>query len=399
LTITGKKFHQWGIRALDVLGVLFVVASIFSVFYYWDPTRTFIKRWQEPDPYIFEAIDPTLFAYDPVTSLSVHGDDDIHRVRHQLISIVWGEEGIPFHRMPNKTRLSIQSDPGITAGCHDVEIPHTRRRLHCEVHGYAHWSNLAGVDDLTVSIDNEYTSSIGYFRPQDPNGVLVLYQHGYAGTYHDQHRIIERLISDGYTVAALNHVSYGDNRCPDGRPEYCYVGWGTFQVPLPMRLHFTPPVVAINYALSQGHVRGIAMIGLSAGAWVTAVTAAVDTRVDISFPIAGVMPKPLVRGNEWPKAERYEPLINAASFPDLYVLASDSPKRRQTQIFNQYDRCCYSGLRPLLFADSLKTFIGHLTGGVFNVVIDESHPRHKISRRALAVIADELRLLSEDPKN
>lgn len=373
------------------MGVFLIIGSILSVLYYWDPTRTHLKRWQESDPYKFETIDPKLASFRIDGHLSVQGYNDIALVRAKLISAIWGEDGFPSNKTPDSIGYNLVKNWAGDNPCSSKIIEHTRRQIRCELSLYDNSDNLKSLEELSVSIDEKYNASIAYFQPKTKNGTLVVYQHGYAGTCHDQYRILIRLIEEGYTAAALNHASYGDNACESKDNEHCHVAWGTFNVPRPMRMHFTPPVVAINHALIKGVIKHIVMIGLSAGGWVTTVTAAVDTRIDLSVPVAGVMPKALRRDNKWPAAQRYNSLNSAASFFDLFTLATDGKGRQQIQIFNQFDRCCYSGLRPRLYTEKMKAHVKAVTGGEFGVIIDSTHPRHKISRYALDLIANKLR--------
>ena len=373
-------FNQTSTGVLDKLSILLIFSAFISLLYYWDPTRTYLKRWQESDPYIFEKVDPAFSNFDVTKHLSIFEPSDVLNIRVKLNDIIWGKNKL--NRVPDEVIYHRFESSQIDEKCVDKTFTKTLRQLSCELHIYKNWKNLISVQELKLVIDGKYTASIGYFLPEVSNGVLILYHHGYAGTYHDQHKMLQRLNAQGYTIAALNHAAYGDNACPSKDDKYCHVAWGKFNINKPMRVHFSPIDAVINYALKNEQLKHVAMIGFSAGAWVTAIAAALIPRIDLSVLIAGVMPIPLRRGNEWPSAQRYKPLVKAASFLDLFIMATDTPKRTQFHIFNQFDRCCYSGLRPTLYDKALRYHISKTTGGHLEVLIDSSHPRHKISSYA-----------------
>ena len=164
------------------------------------------------------------------------------------------------------------------------------------------------------------------------------------------------------------------------------------KIELPLRYHFEPLVVGVNHALRVGEYKAVHMVGFSAGAFFTTVMAAIDERIDKSYPIAGVYPIYLREGAEiQPElASYYPPLLAMASYLDLFVLGASGAGRRQFQIFNRYDRCCYNNTKGKLYesvvADAVR---GIGVGGGFAVLIDESHADHRISEAALeAVLAD-----------
>ena len=53
-----------------------------------------------------------------------------------------------------------------------------------------------------------------------------------------------------------------------------------------MRFFIEPVVLAVNYAEALGYDE-IVMLGLSGGGWTTTVSAAVDSRIKLSIPVAG----------------------------------------------------------------------------------------------------------------
>ena len=75
---------------------------------------------------------------------------------------------------------------------------------------------------------------------------------------------------------------------------------------------------------------------------------------------------------------------------DLFILGASPADRRQWQIYNRYDRCCYGGIRSKLFDEVVAEAVRNIGGGQFDVFIDETHARHKISRWAFGLILRDL---------
>jgi len=382
------------VRCANVLAVLLVITAWLSVAYYWDPTRIYVKRFKADNAYVYDEIRSEHSAADPGQFISITDVKSADEARIRLSQVIWGQPSPPLDLLPRIVRKNLLENRPGTDDCSALQHSgnETYLRLKCQLDRYEDWPHLAGVDELIVDAGPVYSASVAYFRPKTPNGILVVYQNGYASTYHHQYRNLERLIASGFTVAATNHTGYGDNRCPrDSKSAvWCAVGWARYDVPLPMRVHFSPLVATINYGIKESEFDHVTMIGLSAGGWITSVLAAVDQRIDFSYPVAGFMPPYLQREGETPPNQTYKPLFEAASMMDQFVLAADLPKRRQIQFFNRYDRCCYENTRALLYEPEVRKRVEGLGGGVFEVRIDETHARHKISRWALDTIVSDI---------
>ena len=383
-------------RLLDIAGVLLATAAVLAVLYDWDPTRITYKRFKAQDRYTYDEIRPEHHAVDPASFITVTDLPQRDALRRDLARLIWDEDNAPGALRPTEIHRDILVNRSDASDCDQLQTlgdrpPETLLRLHCQLGLYEDWPSLAGIDELVSAIGPHYRSSIAYFRPKEPNGTLVVFQNGYASTYHHHVRHLERLVNAGFTVAAANHVGYGDNACPPGSPQapWCSVGWGASTVQLPMRVHFSPLIAAINYGIAEDSILDIAMIGFSAGAWLTMVTAAVEPRIRVSYPVAGFMPRYLQEELENPPNQRYPAYIAIGSLLDQFVLGADTPTRRQIQFFNRYDRCCYRNTRGKLYETAVADAVRTIGGGHFEVRIDESHARHKIGRWTMdAILAD-----------
>jgi hypothetical protein len=151
-----------------------------------------------------------------------------------------------------------------------------------------------------------------------------------------------------------------------------------------------PVPVALN-RLAPNY-RSVAMIGLSGGGWTTTLAAALDPRISKSFPVAGSAPPDIAPAGVWHEYEQSDPALYAhISYLDLYVLGAAGRGRRQVQILNEYDDCCFAGRG----AESYRTAVADRArrlGGRYDLLIDASHGRHLISpwamERILAALED-----------
>ena len=119
------------------------------------------------------------------------------------------------------------------------------------------------------------------------------------------------------------------------------------------------------------------MVGLSGGGWTTVVYAAIDPRIQRSYPIAGSVPEHL-RGVVPKSQGDFEQTLPglAVGYLDLYVMAT-SGGREQIQLFNRQDPCCFSGDLPYTYRDVVRREAVAL-GGWFDVVVSQ-HDAHDLS--------------------
>lgn len=385
-------------RLLDGLGLALALGAVLALVYYWDPARVLIKRLAPDASARFERIPDGMTSLPISDWLTVRDAESAADRRTRLVARIFGAPGLPLDQMPQRVIRDVEKNPGEVKECLSPKGPTVvhlwsrmdtiiMRGIGCESRFYRGWDNLAGVDELTGHMVNRWRNyAIAYFRPKRSNGRLILYHQGLAATYHDQHRMIEQWVAEGFTVAAMNMPGYGDNTCYD-LDRYCADPPLAARFATDLAVQFLPPVVALNHGLAQEKFRQVLMVGVSSGAWVTLVSAAIDPRIDVSFPIAGVLPLAMLQGKEESAREIVDGLTDIAGVLDLAVLGADRPGRRQVQIFNRFDRCCFYGPRPTLYADELEETARRL-GGRLDVLFDESHARHKISRWALARITE-----------
>ena len=350
---------------------------MFSFAYYWDPTRVAIKRFTEKDLYRYEELLPQHLKFEAEKAITIRTVHEAEIRRKELASVIWGPPGVPAN-YSLEPPIPIDLDAPIPTGCQEIARFHTP--LLCNTGRYRSISNLAGISQQEFTIPPHFHSNIALFTPLKWNEWTVLYHHGFAGTYNLQHRNIARLIEQGYAVIAYNLPGLGGNSIP---------GPGLKAI----RQIMGAILLALDFEAVQRRPRGIAMIGFSAGGWVTAMAAALDPRIQATYTIASpIFPFSLNDPTrERPIISRVPELLDSAGYLDTFILGTSGPAnkpRRQLQIFNRYDRCCWRNRTALLYADAVKRAASKL-GGEFEVRIDESHARHKISRQAMNwILAD-----------
>lgn len=231
--------------------------------------------------------------------------------------------------------------------------------------------------------------SIAYLHEAvSPNGAAMILHVGHEGDNQDYYReAIARLNEAGYTVVLMNMPLIGENTAPS---EYQYHGdMATLEHPL--RYFIEPVIVVINH-LTQGYDH-LYMMGLSGGGWTTTLAAAIDTRIEASYPIAGSVPMALrylpkdMGDFEQIVPEFYGPVT---SYENLYLLGAY--QRRQIQILNDKDSCCYAyndHAQAIRFYE--QTIQHHLEDdGIFRVWVDEGQTAHVISEQTLDYILADL---------
>jgi len=149
------------------------------------------------------------------------------------------------------------------------------------------------------------------------------------------------------------------------------------------RFFLEPIVVGINHFIHRfPDYNDVSMLGLSGGGWTTALMAAIDTRIDLSIPVAGSYPlylRELYQSEgdaeqSWPAL--YE---DRASWLDLYILGAHGPGRRQIQLNSQFDSCCFYGLGFLSYDEAVMDALARLGKGHWEYVLDTTHKSHQIS--------------------
>jgi len=132
--------------------------------------------------------------------------------------------------------------------------------------------------------------------------------------------------------------------------------------------------------------------------------AAVDVRIQTSFPVAGSLPlylRPYSPGSRGDAEQMYEPLFKevdgdgdgipetaagVASWLEIYALGGLGPGRKQVQVLNFYDSCCFSTNVYLTYTAFLSELVRDLGEGEWTIYSDRSHRAHMISTQVLSEV-------------
>lgn len=278
----------------------------------------------------------------------IRGGGDVVAAQREMVELVFGGP-LPTH-MPDGVELT--TDPAF------------RGRL---------------IQQITIQTD-DLTSVAYLIHPPTWNGTLAIYHQGHSGDFREYGRAtIEGLLDNRYQVLAFSMPMLGLNTHPFSTSEHSELRGREH----PLRYFIEPVVVALNWAESRYDYARRFMVGLSGGGWTTVVVAAIDERIDASYPVAGTWPHYL--RDEFGFFGDYEERITP-NYLELYLMAT-YPDREQTQVFNEFDPCCFNGLVSYDYL-TYTSYRANAWGGRFDMLMDHDHTEHTVSEYTLGQILD-----------
>lgn len=262
-----------------------------------------------------------------------------------------------------------------------------------------------GDGTYTVRMQNGFNSVVSYMLPDVTNGRLALYHAGHAAYGPTDQPVVNGLLSAGFAVLVFDMPLVGVNAgpltvdLPNGPATISRHDHMGLLDPItegsPIRYFVEPVVVMLNRFAAE--YTDISMVGLSGGGWTTTVTAAIDLRIDRSYPAAGTLPLNvlLASPDNWPDWEQTdESLYALADYADLYVLGAH--ERRQMQVINENDPCCFGGDHRSLYLEQVQAAVASSGGGAFAVFLDTDNREHSIGPAALAAILADMGATASD---
>jgi hypothetical protein len=316
--------------------------------------------------------------------ISIQNQDDVAAKRAELISFIWGANGIPK-----------EQPASVEKAIHDER--------------YASLENLKQIDRLTVNMEYGVTSTAYHFIPTQANGKLIIYHGGHDGDFIIAKDLIAFFVKNGFSVIGMSMPLEAPNNQPVVELEHI----GKVQLAFhdqfkflkmksgqPVQLFLTPVAVVLNYLQPLGY-KAIYMTGVSGGGWTTTIYAALDPRISRSYPAAGTLPLHLredsgrinsaQRPADWGDYEQTIPELHSiANYLDLYVLGSFGPQRKQLQVINKNDPCCFGGEVFHAYEKIVNDRVHSLGDGSFSVFLDTVNRTHSISKDATKVILDDI---------
>lgn len=329
--------------------------------------------------------------------IRINDPEDVLSKRLEIINAIWGTTSIPDrkHVLVSKGVASPLNPGSYIASVDKIEIPL----------------------DPHVLRDNVPVLDLAYhFIPKKRNNRLVIFNPGHLCTVKENlesennygtEATITGLLKQGFDVLAvyMPHVSETDCNLDHCSIINTPLGIANPTATYGLRFFLDPTIVSLNYLLEENTYQDVSMIGLSGGGWTTNMIAAIDDRIKYSFSIAGSMPLYYRYAGSVGDVEQYLPQFyrDIAGYPDLYILGSFGNGRKQIQVLNRYDNCCFGQNQHDPGRDyetDLKAFEKSVKDRLimlgaedhYYLWIDESAPSHQISTETLEkIISKELK--------
>jgi polygalacturonase len=321
--------------------------------------------------------------------IRIHNPAEVKSKRLEIIRAIWGANQLPDRSdvfvTPN-IKSPLNPDPFVSR-VDRIEIP----------------------VNATLPEGEKPIRDLAYlFVPVKRNNRLILFNPGHTCTLkakkENDYRIeptIKGLLESGFDVLAVYMPHVSDTSCNVDHVDHCNIintglGSGDHPATYGLRFFLEPEIVSLNYLLEKTNYQDINMVGLSGGGWTTNLLAAIDNRIKYSFSVAGSMPLYYRSGGSIGDIEQFLPELyrDIAGYPDLYILGSYGKGRKQVQILNRNDDCCFGQKQHNPERDydkDLKTFEKSVKEKLkafqaddhYYLIIDETATNHQISDFAL----------------
>lgn len=304
--------------------------------------------------------------------IQIKNDEDLKNKRRDLVRFIWGEgASINFH--PSKVEQTSPLAP------------------------FQKLKNLKSMEILTIDMKEGLQSIVYLFEPIQSTNRLLIYHEGRKENQGMTQKNIQFFLDRGYSLALLAPPLLGRNN----QPLVSINGLEKFKMEKlehlkfldhPLQFFVEPVAAALNYAVKKQNYSSIAMTGLDTGGWVTTLFSALDDRITRSYPVGGFTPLFLRSKAPWDWGEFPETLpelYKITTSLELFIMASRGNGRKQLQIINLYDDCCYSGPKYQMYVKPVQETLALLGGGEFDLFLDESHMDHILSDSALQKIAED----------
>ena len=180
-----------------------------------------------------------------------------------------------------------------------------------------------------------------------------------SNTYQDI-QMVQDLLAEGYSVLATYMPLFTPLDCSQDHDRLFDLNdtWRPANGFNPVFYFLDPVRRGLNHAIRVGGYTQIYMTGLSGGGWTTTLYAALDPRVQWSVPIAGSEPfyvRPTSDAEQENAPDRgndlFDFFIDASAgiarervvtgYKDFYLMGAFGPERRQIQVLNRNDDCCF----------------------------------------------------------
>jgi cephalosporin-C deacetylase-like acetyl esterase len=343
----------------------------------------------QPPPLVVDHPPPALTSRDVARLIDVRTTADVVELRRELVSAVWpGTSSLDYQRLPESVTRGI--------GDEDYVRPTAAQRI----------------DELRIEMAYGVFSVAHHLiaRRSQPAPCLVIYHHGHDEPFTAGLETITHFLEIGCDVLALSMPLTGRN----SQPVIDVEGIGPLALSThnalellesadfsPLSYFVEPTLAALNHALSRSDYARIGMIGISGGGWTTTIYAALDPRVQGSYPVAGSLPlflRTMPPHDSWGDYEQVHPTLRRIGYLDLYLMGAVGTGREQVQVLHPEDPCCFSGTRSDSYASLVTGRARRSEAGSFRVHLDRTHARHAISDSVLDLVATSFQRLPAAPE-
>jgi hypothetical protein len=295
---------------------------------------------------IYDSIDPwytNTANYDPAKCATITNQASLDTLRASLISYLWKGNGLPT-ALPSTIWQNATPPIPITDNFLRADRMEIIRTTPGGVRFFYH---LYVFRPIVKSSNRVSIVSSGHNSNMDATGIGPT---------------IRALVSAGITVVGTWMPCNGENYDEWGNyPTHDAIGTLESANFAAVTLFIDHLIVALNQMQAEG-MGPFSMIGVSGGGWTTTILAAVDTRIKLSYDVAGSEPI-AVRSTgpsatalgDWEQNNGLGVGYSKASYEDLYILGSAGAGRRHVQALNRIDPQCFWGIyyqlwQPLITA-------------------------------------------------
>jgi hypothetical protein len=235
-------------------------------------------------------------------------------------------------------------------------------------------TNVVRVDMyISTMLNNQTYRNYLYIANSPNNNRVVFYSGGHdytcdwtyiddgaRGHHYRNQEVVQAMLSAGYSVFAYSMprpAGMGASTgCGDVTDHFNMFSGGPVDPNnnlgnIAMGYFLQPSVEAMNYWDSKPPTDPKAWfadynwVGLSGGGWTTTIMAALDPRVKVSVPVSGNLPGAYWSANcnkcSGDSEQTWDNFYTIAGYADLMVMGSYGLGRKQLQIMNYQDNCCF----------------------------------------------------------
>jgi hypothetical protein len=277
---------------------------------------------------------------------------------------------------------------------------------------YTELTHLGSTDRLTINLKYGFTSKVYILHPKQSNqsGIPIIYHSGHNIVFfHEDHLVndsgacalsaLNFFLEKGFDIIGISMPLVGYNDHPavvtEGNKQYDITRHDDlFQLKDPLYYFITPVQATVDFLAEKKGYKKFIMMGLSGGGWTTTIYSAMDTRIWLSFPVAGSIPVPLRTSNKdkGDEEQYFASFYNKFNYSTLYTLAATGPHRLTCQILNQHDDCCFAFDANEYWAPKIRSRLASMgESGHYEFYLDRCAPFHKLSAEAVQKIYDEIK--------